>query len=172
MWRSGSIWDMNSSVLYSDLLHSLSKLSFQYRSPLFWHLLFAGHLKQMFIAFQLDRKAHKDLKCSQSPLNSVTWKTRPCSVIGWPARFCSASERLRFPGRWLGWTPTKSELNDHTSHLRRLLTVRLRNNLSVSQTHSKNREHRIDRGRNKGKLRKKQVIFSFRTLVNNCAASP
>lgn len=172
MWRSGSCWDMNSSVLYSCLLHLLSKLSFQYRSPLSSHLLFAGHRKQMFMAFQLLRNCHSALKCSQSPRNSVTWnKWRPC-VSGCPARVFSASVRSRPPGLPLGLTPRYNELSDHTIHRSTVFAVRLRYKISVSQAHNKNREHLMLRGRNRGRLRKKHVIFSFLTLVNNWAESP
>lgn len=171
-WRSGSIWDMNSFVLYSCLLHSLSKLSFQYNRPDSSHLLFAGHRKHILMAFQLERNCHKALWNSQSPRSSVTWNKWCPLVIGVPARAFSFSVRSRPPGRLDGLSPTYNAFSDHTIQRNMVLVVRFKYSSAVSQAHNINLEHRMLRGRNRGRLRKKHVSFSFLTLVTSCAASP
>lgn len=172
IWRSGNIWAMNSAVENSCWHQPLSKLSFQYNNPESSHLLFAGQRKHTLIAFQDDLNCQVDLWNSQSPLSSVTWNLWCCFVIGSPARCCSFSVKARPPGLWLGLRPTNKELSDQTSHRSTVFNVLLRYSNDVSQTQTRNLEHRMLRGLKIGMLMNMQVIFSFLTFVMSCAASP
>lgn len=170
-WLSLRRRAMNCCTPYSSPSHLES-------GPMLWYIYLlspfdcAGHLKHVLFPFQEAVNLNVSLCHSQSPRNSHRINLRFCAVNGVPARSRSDPTSALPPTPVKGLTPSKHQLNDHTSRRHTQFSVLFLTINAWGQLKSKNLECLTDFGLKWRTFIQIATTFSNLYCVQSLAASP